>query len=138
MKLTYHARLHFVVLPAITLIVMFLSTESRSQATAPTPSKPRLMLQGPAENSDAPIIRDAFGQPCLNIEAAARPHVVNPDVLDHVVSLKNNCPRLIKVKVCYFHSERCNAFDVQGYRRVDTILGTMTKIFAFRYSITQK
>lgn len=84
------------------------------------------------------IIRDASNRPCLDVEAAARPHIVNPDVLDHVVSVKNNCPKSIKVKVCYYGSERCNALVVDGYKRVDTILGTMTKIAIFRYSITQQ
>jgi len=97
-----------------------------------------ITMQGAADPSSGPIIRDAVGRPCLDVEAAARAHATNKDVIDHVVSVKNNCPRLIKVKVCYFNSEQCNAFDLQGYKRVDTILGTMTKITAFRYSITQR
>ena len=58
--------------------------------------------------------------------------------MDHVVSIKNNCPRNIKVKVCYYQSQSCREFEIQGYKRVDTILGTMTKISRFRYTITQK
>lgn len=65
-------------------------------------------------------------------------HVTNPDMLDHVVSVKNNCPRLIKVKICYFQSDRCREADVRGYGRVDTVLGTMMKIREFRYSLFQK
>lgn len=59
-------------------------------------------------------------------------------MLDHVVSLKNNCPRIIRAKVCYFSSDHCNEVVVQGYKRVDTILGTMRGVKFFRYALTQK
>ena len=99
---------------------------------------PRLTMQGPAEPSSWPIIRDALNRPCLDVEAAARVQVVNPDMVDHVVSVKNNCPRLIKVKVCYFNSERCNQVDVPGYQRVDVTLGSMRGNNYFRYMLQQK
>jgi hypothetical protein len=120
---------------ALSLSVIFITFDV---ACALTETSPRITMQGPAEDAGAPIIRDALNQPCLNVEAAARPRVVNPDIVDHVVSVKNICPRLIKVKVCYFKSEHCNSFDLSGYQRVDTVLGTMTKITAFKYSIYQK
>lgn len=101
-------------------------------------TRSRLTLQGPAEQSGSPVIRDALNRPCLDVEAAARAHVINPDMVDHVVSVKNSCPRPIKLKICYFQSDRCKEVDVQAYKRVDTILGTMTKIFTFRYSVFQK
>ncbi|SCB26928.1 hypothetical protein GA0061098_1004208 [Bradyrhizobium shewense] len=101
------------------------------------PSMSRLTLQGPAEQAGK-VVKDALGRPCLDIEAAAVPHAVDPKILDHVVSLKNNCPRLIKTKVCYFGSQTCNEVALQGYKRVDTILGSMRGITAFRYSIEQK
>ncbi|MCP2131429.1 MULTISPECIES: hypothetical protein [Bradyrhizobium] len=97
----------------------------------------RLTLQGAAEQSNKPIIRDALGRPCLDVEAAARAHIVNPQVVDHVVSVKNNCSRRINVKVCYFGSDRCNVFDLLGYKRMDTILGTMTGIKVFKYTVFQ-
>lgn len=99
---------------------------------------PGLTMQGPPESSNSAVIRNALGKPCLDIEAAARAHVIDRDMLDHVVSVKNNCPRTIKVKVCYFDSDACNVFDIQAYKRVDTILGTMRKVSNFRYTITQK
>ncbi|MBB4260156.1 hypothetical protein [Bradyrhizobium sp. CIR3A] len=98
----------------------------------------RLTFQGSAEQSSSSIVRDPLGKPCLDVEAVARAHVANREIVDHVVSVKNNCSRPIKVKVCYFNTQQCNALDVQAYKRVDTILGTMNKITAFRYSIDQK
>lgn len=59
-------------------------------------------------------------------------------MLEHVVSVKNSCPRLIKVKVCYYGSEQCKQFDVQPYKRVDTILGVMRGVKFFKYTLSQK
>lgn len=100
--------------------------------------KSSITMQGPAERSRAGVIRDAFGRPCLDIEAAARRETVNPDMLDHIVSIKNNCPKLIKVKVCYFNSDQCKDVELQAYKRVDTFLGAMRGVNFFRYSIIQK
>lgn len=98
----------------------------------------RMTMQGQAEKSTGLVLRDALGRPCLDIEAAARNRIVNPDMIDHIVSIKNICPRLIKVKVCYVSSTRCNDEDVQAYKRVDTILGTMKGVSFFRYTINWK
>ncbi|WP_156446749.1 hypothetical protein [Bradyrhizobium yuanmingense] len=108
------------------------------EAQTSTTNTPRLTMQGPAEQGAAPVPRDALGKPCLDVEAAARAHVINSNMIDHVISLRNNCPRLIRAKVCYFNSDRCNDVIVQGYKRADTILGSMNGIKFFRYSILQK
>lgn len=97
-----------------------------------------LTFQGAAEQTGSSIIRDALGRPCLDIEAVARAHVVNPTVMDHIVSVKNGCPRLIKIKVCYFGSDRCVEAVLGSYSRSDVTLGTMTGVKTFRYSISQK
>jgi hypothetical protein len=102
-------------------------------------TSPRLIMQGQAENAKtAQVPRDALGRPCLDIESAARRRAVNPDTVDHVISIKNICPQLIKVKVCYVDSNRCNEEDVHAYKRVDTILGTMKGVTFFKYTLTQK
>ncbi|MBR1329075.1 hypothetical protein [Bradyrhizobium ottawaense] len=94
-------------------------------------------LQGPAEQGGS-VVKDATGKNCLDVEAAARPQTVNREMLDHVVSLKNSCSRAIKVKLCYYNSDSCKQFDVQAYKRVDTILGTMRGVSLFRYTLNQK
>lgn len=116
---------------------LLLLAQAHAQASATSPSQSFLM-QGPADQSDIGVIRDALGRPCLDVEAAARAHVVNPNLFDHVVSIKSNCVRPIKVKLCYFQSDACKEIVVPGYKRVDTILGTMTNVSRFRYSLIQK
>jgi len=120
----------------VSILALLVASSSFAQTSSPTSS--RFMLQGPAEQLNSPAIRDALNRPCLNVEAASKPHTINPAVVDHIVSVKNNCSRLIKVKACYFQSDRCKDFDVGPYARVDTILGTMTKAPTFRYSLFQK
>lgn len=113
------------------------ATPAVAQTSGTTPSASKFMMQGQADQSNPPI-RDALGRPCLDVEAAARPEVVNPVMVDHVVSIKNNCPRTIKVKACYYKSDRCNEVTLEGYKRVDTTLGVMRSVSFFRYSIHQK
>ena len=100
--------------------------------------RPKATLQAPPEQSGVNIIRDPLNRPCLEYEAIARPHVVNPTVFDHLVSVKNNCPRQIKVKICYYGSEKCNEIRVAGYARQDAILGTMTGVRYFRYVLSRQ
>lgn len=121
------------------LVAVMASFGAAAHCEPSTTSKsgPGLTLQGQPEPSGAPI-RDALGRPCLDVEAAARPQVVNPKMLDHVVSIVNKCPRLIRTKVCYFNSDRCKELDLQPYKRIDTVLGTMSGIGFFRYTIVQR
>lgn len=132
-----HFRSRFWCCIALCTLLVALNVPGQAQAASPVANS-TLTLQGSAEQTAAPIIKNAFGRPCLDVEAAARSRVVNPKLVDHIVSVKNNCPRAIDVSVCYFNSSKCNAFRVSGYDRVDTILGTMTEIRNFRYSISQK
>lgn len=132
-----HFRSRFWYSNAICTLLVTVNVPGQAQSAAPGANS-SLTLQGSAEQTAAPIIKNAFGRPCLDVEAAARSRVVNPKLVDHIVSVKNNCPRAIDVTACYFNSSKCNVFRVSGYGRIDTILGTMTEIRNFRYSISQK
>ncbi|MEY9182625.1 hypothetical protein ABIG06_004209 [Bradyrhizobium sp. USDA 326] len=116
--------------PAWTLIQNAPSAHAQS-------TKSKFTMQGVADTSESPVIRDGANRPCLNVEAAAKGHVQNGELMDHIVSVKNNCSRMIRVKICYYHSDHCKDATVYGYQRVDTILGTM-KMSTFRYSLFQK
>lgn len=94
------------------------------------------MQSGPEQGSNDGIPRDALGRPCLDVEAAARKRFGGSDMMDHVVSIKNNCPKLIKIKLCYYKSESCLPVELQAYKRVDSILGSSRGSNFFRYSYT--
>lgn len=117
---------------------LLLSFPSVGYAQTLSHNPPRLTFQGPAEQAGSTVIRDALGRPCLDVEAAARAHVTQPSVFDHVISIKNNCPRLTKVTVCYVNSDRCLDTTLASYARSDVILGTMTGVKLFKYSMRQR
>jgi hypothetical protein len=98
----------------------------------------RLTLQGGGDNAALSVHRDALGRPCLDFEAASRAHVINPNVYDHVVSVYNQCVRLIKLSVCYYGSDRCIDMEVPPLARKDGILGIYPSMQYFRYSYKEK
>jgi hypothetical protein len=103
-----------------------------------SPFQSRLTLQGGGENAALTVHRDALNRRCLEIEAASRRHVINPNVYDHVVSVYNNCLKLIKLQVCYYKSDRCIDMEVPGKKRKDGILGVYPNLQHFRYSYREK
>lgn len=110
-----------------------------AQMTIPTsPFKSRLTLQNGGENAALTVHRDPLGKPCLNIEAASRAHVINPDVYDNVVSVFNRCSKLIKVRLCYYKSDQCVDVELSGQQRKDTVLGVRPHMQYFRYSFQEK
>ena len=98
----------------------------------------RLTLQGAGDNAALFVHRDALGRPCLDFEAGARAHVINPNVYDHVVSVYNRCSKQIKLSVCYFGSDRCIDMEVPPLARKDGILGIYPSMQYFRYSYKEK
>lgn len=89
-------------------------------------------------NAAFTVHRNAVGKPCLDIEAMSRSHTVNPNVYDNIVSIYNQCPKRISVRICYFKTESCVDVDVAGQQRKDTILGVRPQMQYFRYSYKEK
>jgi hypothetical protein len=124
---------------SLAALLMSVTLQSLSAQTAgkAASSGGGLRLQGGPENSASHVIRDSLNRPCLDVEAASLAQKVNPIMIDHIISVKNKCPRLIKVKVCYFDSDRCKSFNVGSFGREDVMLGSMTNQYSFRYSLFQ-
>jgi hypothetical protein len=98
----------------------------------------RLTPQGSGVNAALTIHRDPLNRPCLDIEAASRQHVINPDVFDHVVSIYNRCVKTIKLRVCYYKSDHCIDMEVPPLTRKDGVLGIFPRLQYFRYSYQEK
>lgn len=126
------------IFPAIALVCLAFLFNTSSAYSQASQSSTRLTIQGPADQPTSGIAKDALGRACVDIEAGARAETINPDMLDHIVSLKNRCPKLIKAKVCYYGSDHCKDVVLEPYKRVDTLLGTMRGIKFFRYSVITK
>lgn len=98
----------------------------------------RSQFQDPAEGFGSAPVRDALNRPCLEAVGVSRPHTVNPDLVDHLVRLENRCPRILKLKICYFTDDHCKAFDLGSYKTEDVFLGMMAKVSRFKFFIFQK
>jgi len=90
---------------------------------------------GPSSSNEILRHRSPIGIPCLAVSGFARPHVVNPNVYDHVIAAKNSCPQRITIKVCYYKSLDCIPMEVPGGERKEAVLGTLpaTKDFRFEF-----
>lgn len=122
----------------IMLLLLTTFTPAAAQSSLSSPTPPSFTLQSPLDQKGAAVIKDGLGRPCLDIEAAARAERVNPRMLDHVVSILNKCPRTIKIKLCYAGVLQCKEFSLEGYKREDTILGSMMGVSYFKYTVTQQ
>ena len=79
--------------------------------------------------------RAPTGSPCLAVGGFARPHYVNPNLYDHVITVLNSCPQRITMQVCYYRTQDCIPMEIPGGERKEAILGTMpsTKYFRFEF-----
>jgi hypothetical protein len=78
------------------------------------------------------------GKPCLTLAGSAKPQVVNKDMIDHWVTVLNECAQRIKVQVCYFHTESCITVEAPPYGRKDGLLGVYPKLRDFRYDYKEQ
>jgi hypothetical protein len=82
--------------------------------------------------------RDSLGRPCLEITAEARAQPAMPNIFDHTVIAHNRCLQRIKVKLCYYKSDRCFLVDIAANERKETILGTYPSMRYFRYEYQEQ
>ena len=86
-----------------------------------------------AENLDLMRHRSATGRVCLNVSGFVRPFATNKNLYDHVIVAWNKCPEVIKMKVCYYHSQNCVNMTVPSLSHKEIVLGTMPSTPDFRY-----
>jgi hypothetical protein len=91
-----------------------------------------------SKGSDILRHRDFTGKPCVTIGAFARPHRINPQLYDHVITAINGCPQRIIMRVCYYQSQDCIQMEVPGSQRKEAILGTLPAAKDFRYEFQEK
>jgi hypothetical protein len=84
------------------------------------------------------IRKDSLGRPCLDIKAEARAQPATPNVFDHIVRVNNRCLQQIKVKLCYYKSDRCFLVTLFANERKETILGTFPSMRYFRYEYQEQ
>jgi hypothetical protein len=93
---------------------------------------------GPSNGSDILRHRGPTGRDCLVVGGLARPHLTNPKVYDHVITVTNSCPQRIALQICYYRSQDCISAEVPGGERKEAILGTQPAVKDFRYEFREK
>jgi hypothetical protein len=111
-----------------TLAAALVLAEPRAaQSQAPTP------LVNGTDDLAARKHMGPTGKPCITIVANARAQMIDTHLFNHIVLASNACGQAIKMKVCYYHSDRCVEMDVPPYSRKETTLGIMPSMRAFRF-----
>jgi hypothetical protein len=82
--------------------------------------------------------RDSLGRPCLQMQQESRSQPATPNIYDHIVAVNNRCLQRIKVKLCYYRSDRCFMVDLAANERKETILGTYPAMRDFRYDYQEQ
>jgi hypothetical protein len=100
----------------------------------PNPSAPPASF-GPRGGTEILRHRDLAGKPCLTVQGNARPHIINRNLYDHVITASNACPQRIAIRVCYYRTDNCIPMEIPGGQRKEAVLGTLpaTKEFGFEF-----
>jgi hypothetical protein len=93
---------------------------------------------GASSSTDILRHRSPIGTPCLTVTGFPRPHVVSPNVYDHVIAAKNSCAQRITIQVCYYKSLDCIPLEVPGGERKEAVLGTLPGAKEFRFDFREK
>jgi hypothetical protein len=100
------------------------------------PTEPRTF--GASAGTEIFRHRAPTGVPCLTVGGLARPHIVNPNVYDHVITVKNSCPQRITMQVCYYKSQDCVPMEIPGGERKEAVLGSLPSVRDFRFEFREK
>lgn len=92
----------------------------------------------PSGSEDILRHRDFAGKPCLTVAGFTRPHTIDPNLYDDVVSITNSCPRQISVQICYSGTEDCIMVDVPGSESKEAVLGMLPAMKDFSFEFREK
>jgi hypothetical protein len=70
-----------------------------------------------------PLSTTPSGESCITISPRSIRQSVNPNIVNHEVLLGNICGKSIKVRVCYFQTSACIVVVVDGYQKLERVLG---------------
>jgi hypothetical protein len=101
----------------------------------PAPA-PRSPIMG-SQNIDILRHRDSLGRLCLTVYGSPRPHSINKELHEHVISASNSCGQPIKMQVCYYRSHPCILMHIPGWARKEAILGTLSSTWQFQYEFRE-
>jgi hypothetical protein len=81
----------------------------------------------------APAHKAMDGTPCISVHPSSHPQTVNPKIMDQIVIVNNVCGQSIKVQVCYAGSSNCIIVPLNGYQKLQRVLGIAANSASFRF-----
>lgn len=96
---------------------------------AAQPANPFPTMQGTYEGGH----KTPDGRPCISVAPISRHQIINQKIIDQVVIVGNACGQPIKVQVCYVRSSDCIVVPLQGYQRLERVLGIDSVSAEFKY-----
>jgi len=102
------------------------------------PSSAQIPSAGAGPGDKFIRLRRPDGRPCLGITSQARVDAILKDNYHHYVSVENDCPRVISVKICYKgDAYSCQDIQVKPYDTMVVMLGTMAGQPSFDYEFNE-
>src|SRR5262249_19755446 len=77
----------------------------------------------PMKGTYAPAHKAPDGTACISVHPSTHPQVINPKIIDQIVTVNNSCGQSINVQVCYTGSSDCITVALSGYQKLQRILG---------------
>ncbi|KWV58516.1 hypothetical protein AS156_33530 [Bradyrhizobium macuxiense] len=96
---------------------------------SPAPANPFPPMKG----TYAPPHKAPDGTACISVHPSTHPQVINPKIIDQIVTVNNSCGQSITVQVCYTGSSDCIKVALTGYQKLQRILGISGGSTAFGY-----
>jgi hypothetical protein len=130
--------------------ILFTEGAGAQSVTAPAGTVSRPVVGGSGGTSPQPPLisgsqnleilrhRDPAGKPCLTVSGFARPHTTTPNLFDHMITVSNSCAQLIRIQVCYYHTQYCVSAEISGHIRKEMVLGMLPSIKDFRYEFRER
>jgi hypothetical protein len=133
-----------IIVAAVALVSALFATQVRAQISgfgrssapvfggvgiAPQPVNPYPPMRG----TFADPHKTPDGKPCISVFPTARPQIVNPRIIDQIVTVNNVCGQSIRVQVCYAKSSDCIVVPLEGYQKLERVLGIASGSTGFKY-----
>jgi hypothetical protein len=96
---------------------------------SPMPANPFPPMKG----TYAPSHTAPDGTACISVHPSTHPQIINPKIIDQIVTVNNSCGQSINVQVCYVGSSDCIKVALSGYQKLQRILGISAGSTSFRY-----
>lgn len=136
--------------PAVAALTVVLAVFVQA-ATAPaqTPTGPIRPLDPPPPGTTKSMTgdlrdpknlrhRDSLGRPCLDLSASSRQLPTASNLFEHIVAVRNQCLKTIRVKLCYHKADRCLMVEVGSHQRKETVLGVFPSLRYFQYDYQEQ